>query len=399
MGRPLRPSTSDGLGCCTLSTSRMRLLLKPAVLLVFLFGQLQTTAPGHSARYVRSIDLPASASNRSDRSPREIRSGPAPISVEACTTLDAEVFSHAAPLLKDLRIYTRQGRGETELPFVTTLSEPLQQEGEEARVLNAAVRGHHLVFDLEMPRRPYTDVLLSLNLKDFLAAADVAGESSPGGLDRTPLGTYSVFDLTTQHLARDLTLPLPESTFPYLHIELRFVPVAGRPVNPLTTAVLQSVAVPPSREDQTLYVTTQQTSLFTRQGSATVALFHVPVHVPIERISFVFSPAFHSNFSRVVEVTARSDTQPAGAPESLGGTIFHVHLTPPPPLSSVDREELHIPAAIGSNMQHPATLRIAVEGDPLPLTAVGLEMRQRRLRPYPHLWRSRTIGARLSVRR
>ena len=164
----------------------MRLLLKPAVLLVFLFGQLQTTAPGHSARYVRSIDLPASASNRSDRSPREIRSGPAPISVEACTTLDAEVFSHAAPLLKDLRIYTRQGRGETELPFVTTLSEPLQQEGEEARVLNAAVRGHHLVFDLEMPRRPYTDVLLSLNLKDFLAAADVAGEPSPGGLDPTP---------------------------------------------------------------------------------------------------------------------------------------------------------------------------------------------------------------------
>jgi hypothetical protein len=368
-------------------------LLKPALLAALLLWQLPAAPdpapPLEHLRYQRTISLPAARA------------------AQACATLDAQVFAHAAPSLKDLRLFN----GAAELPYATTLSQPLQQESDDARILNLGLRNGRIAFDLEMPRRPYTDVLLNLKGRDFLATASVFGEAAPNGPPKnaptpTELGSFTLFDLSSQHLSRNTTLPLTESSFPYLHIELAVTSAPGAPSLPLSPAILQMVkgaTVPPSREAQTLYTTAAQSSTFTQRNRQTLAAFTLPVRVPIERISFALPPGFKGNFSRTVEIAARaqptrpiqskdpaqsrslgsdpqSEAAPDPQPETVTATILRVHATEAG--RSVDREQLSIPVSIGSNMQLPATLQIAVDNGndpPLPLAAVRLEMRQRRI--------------------
>jgi hypothetical protein len=369
----------------------MTVLLKSALLSALLLWQLpdRASAPDSAdhLRYQRTIALPSA---------REGQGGG-----QACATLDAQVFAHAAASLKDLRLFN----GAAEFPYATTLSEPLQQENEDARILNPGLRDRRMVFDLAMPRHPYTDVLLNLQGKDFLATATVAGESAPNAHDRTELGSFTLFDLSSQRLSRNTNIPLPESSFPYLHVELAIAPAPGTPGVPVVPGMLLGATVPPSREAQTVYTTAQQSSGFTQRGRRTVATFALPVHVPIERISFVLAPGYKGNFSRSVRIDAQAQPAPpreAAADPGAGGnaeaaqsetataTILRVHTTETtqatqtsgPVEIPVEEEELSVPVAIGSNMQRPAKLEVAVDnGDdpPLPLAAVRLEMRQRRI--------------------
>src|ERR1700686_2255564 len=133
----------------------MTALLNPVLLAALLLaqvgaqiGQTAPAAPDH-LRYQRAVLLPPARQS------------------QACATLHAQVFAHAAPSLKDLRLFN----GTAELPYATTLSQPLQQENDEARILNLGLRNGRIAFDLEMPRRPYTDVLLNLKGRDFVATA------------------------------------------------------------------------------------------------------------------------------------------------------------------------------------------------------------------------------------
>jgi hypothetical protein len=367
----------------------MPALLKPVLLATLLLWQLPAAAQTDASqkqlanqprdqlqahlRYQRSVALPSD-----------------PNAAQACAILDAPVFAHAAPSLKDLRLFN----GAAELPYATTLSQPLQQENDDARILNLGLRDKRVDFDLEMPHRPYTDLLLNLNRKNFLATASVAGETVPASPHRSPLGTFTLFDLSIQHLARSTSIPLPESTFPYLHVELVVNSVPGTPPISPSAAILQGATVPPSREAQTLYTTDQQTSAFTQRGHQTIATFALPIHVPIERISFVLAPGFKANFSRTVEIDAQADhpdpiaaPNPPAEPETVFATILRVHTTVPsrpacPIDPPIDQEQLSVPVSIGSNMQRPATLTVVIDnGDapPLPLVAIRLEMRQRNI--------------------
>ena len=136
-------------------------------------------------------------------------------------------------------------------------------------------------FDLGMPRRPYTDVVLDLPGQNFIVAATVSGKNDLSSTASTPLGTFTLFDLTARHLSRNTVLPLQESTFPYLHVELqgtRF-PIES----------IHDAQVPPSREAQTIYTDVAETSSFQR-GTDTVAVFHVPAHVPVEQVAIEISP-------------------------------------------------------------------------------------------------------------
>ena len=90
--------------------------------------------------------------------------------------------------------------------------------------------GLEIVFDLEMPARAYTGVTLNLDpaVHDFIATATVTGSDALGGRGRaTALGSFTLFDLASQRLSRDTTIPLQESTFRYLHIELSFAYAPG----------------------------------------------------------------------------------------------------------------------------------------------------------------------------
>jgi Protein of unknown function (DUF3999) len=343
--------------------------VKSAFLLALLLWQAATgpeasTADPHFLRYQRAVSLPSGAG-------------------QTCAVIDPQIFPHAAPSLKDLRLY-QDGR---EVPYAITLSEPQQPDSDTAQIRNLGLRGHNIVFDVEMPNRPYTDVTLNLAGQDFLATATVSGTRDPNYSNQTSLGDFTLFDLTTQRLSRSTTLHLQETNLPYLHIELAISPAPGAHTFTATPQTLQQmvlgVAVPPSREAQSLYTTAAQSTDIIQRSHQSIATFPLAERVPIERLSVDISPTFKANFSRDVRINDHplnpSDT-PTAAGEALAGTIFRVHLTESG--REIHQQQLSLPATLGSNMQSPATVEVAIDNGndtPLPISAIRLEMRQRKL--------------------
>ena len=348
-----------------------------AALLLLLLPSAASTQQGFeppprptSFRYWRALDLPARAQDRVQESVQER------FSPSACAVLDAEVFAHTGPTLSDIRLFTSLTQQET--PFAITLSRT-SPTGDPASILNLGLKSpRNLSFDLQMPPRPYSAVDLNLNAHDFLASAKVTGLTSPTDPHPTYLGVFTLFDLFAQHLGRSSTLPLAESTFPLLHIDLELTPAAGNTSFEVTPTLVAGAEVPPSRLAQVLYTPIAQTSTLTQRPRQTVATFNIPAHVPVERVTFAIDPGDHSNFSRPVTISARS--APNAQPEQLSGNISRVHLTESG--QQVQEQSLSVPAILGANAQSPATIEVAIEdGDdrPLKISSVLLEMRQRKI--------------------
>jgi hypothetical protein len=352
--------------------------MKAAALLMILLWQAAganepPVAQPDAMRYERTIRVPAGAG-------------------QECAVLDAQVFPHAAPSLADLRIFpSGDARGRPhEVPYAITLSEAVTEETQPARVLNLGSVDGKIVFDLEMPARAYTDVTLNLDpaIQDFLATATVSGSDALYGGRSTALGSFTLFDLSSQRLSRDTTLPLAESTFRFLHVVLSVAPAPGAEqgvATRLIPAMVVGAQVPPSREAQILYSTVAETSSIATVGRESRATFQIPPRVPVERVEFVLAPGFKGNFSRDVRVTALADAKAgeddrAPLPESVSGTILRVHTTEAG--REIRSEELGIPAILGANLQSGAKVDVVIEnGDdvPLPIAAVRLEMRQRKV--------------------
>ncbi len=295
---------------------------------------------------------------------------------QSCAVVDSQVFPHAAASLKDLRLY-KNGR---EVPYAITLSVPQQVDSETAQVRNLGLRGRNIVFDLEMPNRSYTEIVLDLAGQDFLATATVSGTRDPNYSDQTQLGEFTLFDLTSQHLSRNTTIHLQEMSLPYLHVELAVSAAAGPRNFTATPGMVRGVTVPPSREAQSLYTTAVTTTDIAQRGRQSVATFSLPLRIPVERVSFDLTPGYKANFSRDVRVSDRPDGAKEAASENLAGTISRVHLTQAG--REIRQEQLSVPTILGSNLQSAATVEVAIEnGDdsPLPIKAVRLEMRQRKI--------------------
>jgi hypothetical protein len=336
--------------------------VRSAILLALLLWQATPGAQPVAAdpqylRYQRTITVPAGAG-------------------QSCAVVDPQIFPHAAPSLKDLRLY-QDGR---EVPYAITLSEPQQPDSDTALVRNLGLRGRNIVFDVEMPNRPYTEITLDLAGQDFLATATVSGTRDPNYSNQTRLGEFTLFDLTSQHLSRNTTLHLQEASLPYLHIELAVSPATGNRTFIATPEMVQGVTVPPSREAQSFYTTAATATTITRRGRQSVATFALPERIPVERVSFDLTPSYKANFSRDVRITDRPKGSSNSVSESLAGTILRVNLTQTG--REIRQEQLSVPAILGSNMQSAATVEVAVEnGDdtPLPITTIRLEMRQRKI--------------------
>ncbi len=334
-------------------------------------------------RYVRAMDVPAGAG-------------------QACVVLDAAIFPHALPSLADVRIFPVRGMGDAalrEVPYAITLSEAASEETEAARVLNlGAGAGGVIEFDLEMPARAYTEVTLDLAGQDFIATATVTGMDSLGARERaTALGEFTLFDLSSQRLSRNTTIPLEESTFRYLHIAMKIsaAPRSSAGAGSAGSArfgpaLVEGAEVPPSREAESVYTTVAETSEIAPVGRESRASFTVPARVPIEQVSVVLAPGFKGNFSREVRVGAATETDANAAaeddagraplPESVSGTILRAHASEAG--REIDAEQMSVPAILGANLQRAAKVDVAIEnGDDaaLPIAAVRLEMRQRKL--------------------
>ncbi len=382
--------------------------MKTVALLTLLFWQAAASDPSPVAmRYVRAVRVVAGGGQEGAR--------------QACAVLDARIFPHAAPSLTDLRIVAEQDADAAprsdavyEVAYAITLSEAVSEETQAARVLNLGTSqgkgSAGTVFDLEMPARAYTGITLDLDpaVHDFIASATVTGSDSLGGRGKTTaLGTFPLFDLASQGLSRDTTIPLQESKFKYLHVVLHVSPAQGRPLKGAARFVPTMVLgaqVPPSREAQTIYTTVAETAAIENGRRESVASFTVPARVPVERVSFVLAPGYQGNFSRAVRVTALAETKDAAGqhdapasngeaedivsgedervplPETVTGNILRVHASEAG--QAIRAEQLAVPAVLGANLQSAAKVEVAVEnGDdqPLPIAAVRLEMRQRKI--------------------
>ena len=330
-----------------------------------LLTALAATPTASDFRYQREIQLPAA--------------DPAGQSPVACAVLDAAVFAHAAATLDDLRLYSGAG---DEMPYAVTLSRT-EETGDAARILNLGLKGaRHLSFDLQMPSRPYSSLNLMLKAQDFLATARITGLHTLADKSPTYLGTFTLFDLTSQRLGKNAGATFAESTFPYLHVDLQVAPAAGNSPLDVTAAMVASADVPPSRLAQILFTPVAETSMIQQRSRESVANFNIPAHVPVERVSFAIDPGDHTNFSRTVTVSATPTIAPEGEPgtEQLSGEISRVQLTEAG--QDIHQESLSIPAILGSNGQAPVAVEVVVQnGDdrPVKLRAVRLEMRERKL--------------------
>jgi hypothetical protein len=356
-------------------------------------------------RYLRALDVPQGSG-------------------QACAVLDAEIFPHAAPSLIDLRVFPSPAAGAPspaapsqstsdashEVPYAITLSESASQETTQAHLLNlGAGAAHTIAFDLTMPQRPYSSVTLDVDptLHDFLGTAAVTASDALGGKGHSvSFGSFTIFDLTAQHLSRSTTLPLPESTFPYLHISLAMADAPGahgpeESASRFVPSIVTGATVPPSREAQAIYTAVAETRALGTHGRESIATFEIPARVPVERVEFLIAPTFKGNFSRDVRVTATAAPIAKGAageasasngnesvdadqrpplPETLTSNILRVRANEAG--REINSEDLTVPAVLGANLQRAAKVEVAIEnGDdqPLPIAAVRLEMRQRRL--------------------
>ena len=277
-----------------------------------------------------------------------------------------------SPTLGDMRLFA----GTKEVPYALTSSGTTLPGSDAAKVLNAGVKAGHVVFDLEMPGRAYSNVNLELGGTDYLATAKVTGLKDANETGGTALGTFTVFDLSGQKLGNNGTLPLAEVSFPFLHVDLTVSGVAGKAAPSVT---VKGATIPPSREAQTVFTAVAQTATVVQRGRESVATFALPAHVPVERVSFAVGAGV--NFNRPVMVRAREAGADARMPgEEIGGEISRVRLREGG--KEIKAEQLSVPATVGANSEGNATVEVAVEnGDdqPLPIAAVQLEMRQREL--------------------
>lgn len=310
-------------------------------------------------RFARSIAVPADARG------------------QTCAVLDAAFYAQSNGRPDDMRVYSAGH----EVPFVRTESREAGQQEEPARVLNLGLEGRHIVFDLAMPQRPYTEFTLNLNARDFYATAHVWGASLPTA-SRTDLGRFPLFDLRSTGLSRSTTIPLQEVNFPILHIELELVASPGAGTHNFPASIVQGASVPPTRQAQTLFTTVASTSEIGVKDRQSTTSLTIPAFVPVERVSFTLQPGFNKNFSRDIILTARSSPRQDAAPEVINGIIQRVYLPHTALGQDIRSEQLSTEALLGANLRSPALVNVIVKnGDdaPLPIQSVNLEMRQRQL--------------------
>ena len=291
---------------------------------------------------------------------------------QSCLALDPAIFAHAAPQLADLRLY----RDGAETPFVVRVAASTQTEQKGVAPLNLGLRGGQVVFDAAMPDGAYSDIQLAITARDFIATVTVSGSQTEAGGAETKIGSYTIFDLTSQRLGRSTVLHLPVSDYRYLHFGI------SGPLQPESVTSLSAGSPPASPPT---YQKVAESAQVEQKDHSSVLEFTVPAHVPVDRI--VFSPgASPAQFSRDVSVAVapvsapRSiDAAPPPPPATFSGDILRVHSLQNG--RQIDEERLAIDAP-QFDFDTPAKWTVAIQnGDdaPVSLKSVRLQMLQRTL--------------------
>jgi Protein of unknown function (DUF3999) len=214
--------------------------------------------------------------------------------------IDASIWNHARPDLADLRLY----EGAAQIPYLLTSERAATSAQEvEAKIMNLVQRGDHTEFDLDVaPVTEYNRIRLTLNRKDFLATASVAGRNELAGETSSPWPTPStLFDFSHENLGSNSNITVPTWTFRF--VQVRLSPgILPKEVQRATVAYLQ--------EKKAFWTDAGTCRLNGEQKRSTVVTCDVPPAMPIDRIQFD-TPASYVNFRRLVSVANEKGVQVA----------------------------------------------------------------------------------------
>jgi Protein of unknown function (DUF3999) len=297
---------------------------------------------------------------------------------QACLTLEPTTFAHAGPRLSSLRLYNAN----RETPYAINYAAPAQSPTKRINPLNAGLRSGATSFDAAMPEGSYSNLVLQIDAKDFIATVHVSGSQTQSGSPVTSLGSYTVFDFTRQRLGRSTVLHLSQSDFRYLHFRIDG-PIHPDQITGLSTGRL------PATEPQ--YVTVLTSTSIQQKNRDSVIEFTVPANVPVDRI--LFKPGAQPvNFSRDVTITIApaaahqpTDAEEQPPPTISSGNLLRIHRTQNG--RKIDEEHLSLEApyfatAFASTSDTPAKWTTAIHNEddaPIELQSVSLQMIARNL--------------------
>jgi len=270
--------------------------------------------------------------------------------------VDEEIWNRARPDLADLRIYD----GESQVQYA--LSEQrggTSSQEASAKVLNLGSVGGRTEFDLDMFDKntgqigEYDRIRLSLDAKNFVVTASVAGSNELRANSATQLPPATLYDFTREELGSNPVLKLPPSGFRYLHVKLS-AGILPTQVKGASTYNLQ--------ETKAVWAGVGSCGSPSQIARTTVISCSAPLYVPVDRIRFQVDPK-QVNFRRAVALDA-SDHGYGG-----GGEITRVRMNRGG--TAVVSEELDVPIVRDRSGQ----LKITVDnGDNPPLAISGVQL-------------------------
>jgi hypothetical protein len=202
--------------------------------------------------------------------------------------VDNDIWIHGRPDLGDIRLYDGTS------PVQYSISEQrasVTSEQAEARILNLGSVSGHTEFDLDMAgAAEYDRVLLSLDAKDFVVSASVAGMNMLGRSPMAELPPSTLYDFTREKLGSNVTIKLPPSSFRYLHVKLS---------TGLRPQQIKGASIFNVHEQKAAWVSAGSCSAPQQKEHETVIECDVAEKVPVNRMQFQVEPS-QVNFLRSV---------------------------------------------------------------------------------------------------
>jgi hypothetical protein len=307
--------------------------------------------------------------------PVQLASATAP---ETCVVLPADLLSHAAPWLQDLRVMA----GDREVAYqVLTSNEAGAEVARPKQLLNLGQRDGAVSFDVEMTEPRYNRVVLRMGRSHFSVLIHVTGTEVLGesGVAFPEIAFSSNAD---QDEPQQRLISLPESSFRYLHFDIRTLAL-----EPVTPQDIAGVSVLVQRAESPRYMQVAAAAAPQQKPHEMIYEFAVPANLPLDRLSFR-SDDPKAVFSRTADLERYGSSQEQAAPEDAGRremplqsegiALIQAPEAKSPPASK-DEGAIHL--ALGA-APRASTVRLTIQnGDdaPLALHGVELQMRERQL--------------------
>jgi hypothetical protein len=270
--------------------------------------------------------------------------------------VDEEIWNRSRPDLADLRIYD----GESQVQYA--LSEQrggTSSQEAAAKILNLGSVGGRTEFDLDLfdgstgQIGEYDRIRLSLDAKNFVVTASVAGSNELRANSATQLPPATLYDFTREELGYNSVLKLPPSSFRYLHVKLS---------DGILPTQVKGASIYNLQETKAVWTSVGSCSSPSQVARTTVISCNAPLHVPMDRIRFQVDPK-QVNFRRAVALDASNHGYGGG------GEITRVRMNRGG--TAVVSEELDVPIVRDRSGQ----LKITVDnGDNPPLAISGVQL-------------------------